>query len=180
MSILIYASSTSASPNDHDRNNLAAIPRCWPLTCPRQSQAERRAQVFDWSRRQNSFSVVPWVYSWLDPDEQQQCQQHLSNRWEPLMELLCQQTLGKFKALPAHFVCKEQIAHPEAESLWVCGFFFFFFFLLPSLISLFSPPAVPSDLGLLFLLLQTSVLGLGCCSKNRYLTSGPAHFDSSQ
>uniref|UniRef100_A0A8D2NCG7 Uncharacterized protein n=1 Tax=Zonotrichia albicollis TaxID=44394 RepID=A0A8D2NCG7_ZONAL len=54
------------------------------------------------------------------------------------------------------------------------GFFFSSSF---PLISFFSPPAVPSDLGLLFLLLQTSVL---CCSKNRYPTSGPAHFDSSQ
>lgn len=123
-------------------NNLAAIPRCWPLTCLRQSEAERRAQVFDWRRRHNSFPVVPLVYPWLDPEEQQQCQEHLSNMWEPLMELLCRQTLGKFKALPAHFVCKEQITDPKAESLWVCFFFVFFFS---------SPLSSPFSLLLLFL-----------------------------
>lgn len=170
MNILIYTNSTSASPSDHDRNNLAAIPRCWPLTCLRQSEAESRAQVFDWKRRQNSFSVVPQVYPWLV----QRSSSSARNTWATggaFDGAALPANLGKFKALPAHFVCKEQITDPKAESLWV-----FFSSSLP-LISFFSPPAVPSDLGLLFLLLQTSVL---CCCKNRYPTSGPAHFDSSQ
>lgn len=106
------------------------------------------------------------------------CQEHLTNRWwePPLMEPAlrgCLETLGKFKAHTAHFVWKEQITYPKAESL-----------LPPATpISFFSSPAVSSDLVLLFLLLQTSVLCLDCCSeqlKYIYPTLRTAHFDSSQ
>lgn len=94
----------------------------------------------------------------------------------PLMDpalLGCPGTLGKFKAHTAHFVWKEQITDPKAESL----------FFSPSVISFFSSPAVSSDSVLLFLLLQTSVLCLDHCSeqlKYIYPTLRTACFDSSQ